>query len=185
MNFKPNLNREIEKKFTVEGISFNEVSTILLAAFGFPDTWQTGIETEYYHEATSNDVDFIRVRTYPDGSGMFTIKKKDQQTNQNRFELEVNLPAEDAKELALRLSGPEIVKFERRFIVIDINQHVSVAAYLIEGIDKVFVEVEGSTIYDINKATLRIPPTLELIPEPSSIWELYVKPILYRYRSIP
>ena len=180
--------REIERKYVVKAKELSQVEVDTILRNKLKSSILSDIEGEsadYYYDVQNKErADFLRCRVFADGTAELTYKKKDKLTNLNR--LERNLKCEssrEAKEFCQTGHGDPIKKIQKRYTVLFCEDSVVVSTYVIEGIDKVYVEVEAGTVGDVDQTVAKIKTILELIPESRSLFEIYVEPALSLLRS--
>jgi CYTH domain-containing protein len=172
--------REIEKKFTVadEAMCQQQVDAVLRSLLqGQTDKEIAGNSADHYYlPRTPETADFVRLRTFNDEQIELTVKKKDKASNLNR--LEINLsggPASEATALCDAAFGPSITKIQKQYTVFFTKDAV-VSTYVIEGVNKVYVEVEASSTALVHRVSKDIKKVLDLVDEKRSLFEIYVEP---------
>lgn len=164
--------REIERKFTIENMSYVEAA-LHLRRF----CWcivNTATSKDTYWESPT--VDFIRLR---ENSKEFTIKVTDKGSIIDR--IEENVVVEDtatANRLATLLFGMPKAVLTKTFSVFqtDINfKKVTVCLYTVKGDPKsrLFFEVEADTIDAVDTALEVLSKGLQLNPEFRSLYQIF------------
>lgn len=172
--------REIEKKLIVgNGLNGPETDYILRRLLN-PSKEVYGTSTDWYFKPNAvSKFDFIRLRVFTDGSAEVTGKSKDRGSNFNR--LEINLPTSDAaaaEDFCRAEWGDPIHSLKKSYSVFvpSFEPELDVSTYVIEGVDKVFLEVEGKNEELVDGMVLALKRELELLDEPRSLYEMFVEP---------
>jgi CYTH domain-containing protein len=175
-----NMHREIEKKYYVgNGLTQNDVDH-LLRMWLRPSKEVYGNSTDYYFDVNGK-ADFLRLRVYNDSHTELTIKTKDQASNFNR--LEVNLESgseENAQVLCTHLFGKAIGSITKQYSVFwpSFAPDTVVSTYTVPGIERPILEVEAPSEGEVLAMTKILNAELALIEEPNSLYELVIKPSL-------
>lgn len=175
--------REIEKKFVVKGsLAQAEIDYILKRELN-PAKEIYGDSLDYYFAPSSKgSADFVRLRIHENGEDAeLTVKTKDQKTNFNRLEINFEgSPQIAAYELCKTAFGAEITSLKKKYSVFFPQSAPTtvVSTYVVEGVNRVFVEVEAPSEELVNDMVVRILGFIEMKEERKSLYELYVKPKL-------
>lgn len=163
-------NREIERKFTVEGLTYDEaievlksVSTCTIDATSYDLYWAAG------------NVDFVRLR---ENSRELTVKVTDKETIVDRIEENIKIERgamQDCNRAMTLLYGPPM-KLVKEFSVFK-DAGTITCLYKVEGDPKnrVFLEVEGDDLYDVDREVTYLisKKHLTLTPVPYSLYQLF------------
>ena len=162
-------NREIERKFTVEGLTYEDALEALKR--GFPCTVDA-TSYDLYWEAPN--VDFVRLR---ENSRELTVKVTDKGTVVDRIEENVKLERgamKDCKRAMTLLYGKPL-KLVKEFAVFE--ESTIICLYKVEGDPKnrVFLEVEADDIYMVDREVSYLINRLRfaLTPVPYSLYQLF------------
>lgn len=175
--------REIEKKFELKS-----PGTILLlenvletAVWAIEDMItitgrKSGTDTDDYWKIDEKSV--FRLRLNHDGKVELTLKVKDKETNTDRFEenLDVNSHGKASNILA-KLYGNSLGQVNKTFAKVTFIGG-EMAIYRVARDGRVFLEIEAQDINTVNMLAAKVMGQLsflEIIEEPRSIYELYVK----------
>lgn len=170
--------REIERKFTVEGLTYEEASAMLSHRYG---SLINAISYDLYWE--SPGVDFIRLR---ENSRELTVKVTDRGTIVDRIEENVVVEhgsMESAARQQTLLHG-EPMKLVKRFSVFqtfvnpDPNMDTSVAIiclYTVSGDKKnrLFLEVEADNLFTVDYMVTVLMRKLTLTPVMHSLFRIF------------
>lgn len=168
--------REIELKFTTSIKNRVKILELLDRPIS------GGVARDLYWPLPSNlGADFLRLRTDSRGSEL-TIKKKDQESNFDR--LEINLPilsGVEARAFFDTLLGPHAKQITKKYDVFNYEGTI-LGVYSVdsEDPDLLFLEVEATSKHTVRQAANKLTKLMgeggvELTPQPSSLFELYVK----------
>ena len=179
--------REIEKKFTVEGVfgNFRDIAYVIRQNLVVEHATSSVVSTDYFWAAPG--VDFARLR---DGSNEFTLKKTDRGTVTDRIEENVSLsPAsfESMKRALTLLYGPSnlcLTKVYELFYVnvpvptsvIDVRMGTVVSIYSILGDPqhRIFLEVEAGNMEVVDLVADDLMKALVLKQETRSLYEIFL-----------
>jgi hypothetical protein len=174
--------RETERKLTTDLLSYDQVVYELTSLISTPH--MQDYSTDWYWDVPNTKDTFARVRQYPDGHFEMTIKQEDKGIYQDRIELDIptrtDVPKYDIMAYNEIAFGPRIGTIKKHYSVwfLDDAKHNSVSCYKIEvngkEIDKVFVEVEGTSLEYVD-AVLKQLPFLMTECE-GSLYTMYLKP---------
>jgi len=162
-------NREIERKFTVEGISYDEALSILKDRF--PCTIDA---TSYDLYWKAPNVDFVRLR---ENSRELTIKVTDKGTVTDRIEENVKIERGAMKDCkrAMTLMYGQPMKLVKEFAVFE--ETTVICLYKVEGDpqNRVFLEVEADNLDEVDKEVEYLTRKLWFVlnPVPCSLYQLF------------
>lgn len=167
-------NREIEKKFVVEGSLKKAIAAVSKAII-----WDSEISDAshdyYWHSKDGLNADFLRLRYMPSGSGELTLKQADRGTNTNRVEIDVEVSDPDQCRALLRhLLGPSAGTVFKRYHVFFIRGGATVSLYQVRGDRRVFLEVEARSLRGVNLITERLRTVLRTKVEQRSLYQIFI-----------
>lgn len=145
----------------------------------------SGTSTDVYWSIQNPDVpaDFIRLRDMDDGSLQITVKGKDRGTNENRLEIDVDTDSSLPKVLKLLQSsfGTQSGEVTKDYVVFwpTENKHLTISCYKIHGDDRVFIEVESSSVDSLRYWEEQTIDTLKesymnMEKAPGSLYEMFI-----------
>ena len=176
-------NREIEVKLLVKGItSLKTVNNHLEKMFPDPEDLVIGKSKDvYFHPPVGSEVDFARVRFFPDrDGGQLTIKASDKGNNVDRIEVDVEVKdCDQAVKFLNHLLGREPTgTLTKRYIVYFLDKRdTTVSLYQLVGDSRVFLEVEARSMAKVDKLLKELENILpyELERVNSSLFQLFVE----------
>lgn len=172
-------NREIEKKFVIEGKAMKKVSTIIHDALR--RDFQTVLKDEsrdyYWSPQKGMKADFIRLRLMPDGTGQLTVKWSDRGSTTNRVEIDVTVPdPEQCRKYLTQVHGKPTGSIYKEYHVYFMDKFdTNVSVYQVKGDSRVFVEVEAHTLARVNGLVKKVGTALEMAPETRSLYQIFIE----------
>jgi CYTH domain-containing protein len=169
--------REIERKFHIQGISIAEAEYLVRKALPIKESTH-GRGVDYYFKSPMYSTPhFVRVRELGDSDFELTIKNKDQLTNVNRLEINVNGQNRSAMiDMCRLLFGTEIERLDKTYSNLYLYDLSVVTLYTIRGRDLAILEVEGVSEQVVNKIVGILTARVPLKEEPRSLYEMLVQP---------
>jgi hypothetical protein len=173
MGFK---NREIEKKFTVPGVTYKQsVSIIKKMLSGIKEI--NGVSMDYYWNAPKGvKADFLRLRYMPEDTGQLTVKYSDRKTTLDRVEVDVTVTeTSQAHEFLTQLFGPAQGRIYKSYWVLIMDEKdTTVSVYQIKDDPRVFVEIEARSVSKVDRIEQKIRKTLNLERELRSLYKVFL-----------
>ena len=179
--------REIEIKHVVTDPSLcqRQVDIMLETLLAPFDTIEGESDDSFFLPPPSGVADFVRLREFENGTAELTFKKKDRRTNFNRIEENVRCEsADEAKMFAYGTFGDPISTLTKRYTVHFVERDLEVSTYVVQGDNRLFLEVEGPTEEAVTKLSNRIASKIALTQEPRSLFEIFVEPKIASYKVI-
>jgi hypothetical protein len=139
-----NRGREIERKYVIEGLSY-QVARNILAHSVYRVEEHEGVSSDVFWKQPN--VDFIRLR---ENTGELTVKVTDKGNIEDR--LEINLVPNHYEMSYLFCTvvfGPPAGRLEKTFYVVDMGDGRFVSLYTVTGDDRVFLEIEAPSMLDV------------------------------------
>jgi len=172
-------NREIERKFTIEGLSYDE-------AFVYLDTRYSCILDDTSHDLywKAPNVDFVRLR---ENSKELTVKVTDRATIVDRIEENVVIEEKsmyDCERQQTLLFGKPL-KLTKRFSVFTTYvgtpfgedlAHISLYCVREDTQQRVFLEVEAKELRSVDLIVSHLVKKLTLTPVLESLYQLFSEP---------
>jgi hypothetical protein len=183
--------REIEAKFLVPAhLSKPELDHTLRSILPALHRESFGASTDYYFRS-NGPADFVRLRVDDEGYVELCTTVRDNGDTLDRLEVELHFGQDDAagrtSRQLLRLAlGQELTRIRKTaYTEFELDGGTVVSTYTVEGFDHVILEVEGTAaaevwhlVTHIKSELEKLSPGVALRPEPRSIFEMFVKPLL-------
>lgn len=173
--------RELEKKYTLTGITYEEAHTALDSMF--TTTAKPQVSLDKYWKAPS--VDFVRLRA---NSKELTVKVSDKGGVIDRIEENVVLAANNlsaAERLMTLLLGPSNLKLTKKFSVYTTTVSpapgtsfdVDLCLYQVEedSRKRIFFEVEAESLAVVDYTLDKIEGLFKMAQENRSLYQIFIK----------
>lgn len=173
-------NREIERKFILNHLTYNEAMDTLFwqaKATAFEITTTT-VSKDWFWKAPN--VDFIRLR---ENSLEMTIKVTDKGTTVDRIEENVVVDRGSlgtSKAFLTKLFGPSCLSLTKEFIVLEYmhkGSQVTLSLYTVkeDELNRVFFEVEGASLESVDSFINEVLPDMGGTVETRSLFNIFNK----------
>ena len=178
-------NREIETKL-VTAASFHNVETILSQMLESPMIIYEGIGTDYLWDVAGSTAkaDVLRLRANLGQNGEITIKKKDKESNLNRYEVNIEISDETlGLEILTALHGEPTAVLQKRYVVYmdEKRPNLMYSIYNILGSQLgTIIEIESTNEIDVLSETTQVMEVfhrlgLHMVREERSLYDIVCK----------
>jgi hypothetical protein len=160
--------REIENKYIISGLNYQECHLILSDILPFIQKVENGVSTDTFW--AQEGVDFIRLR---ENTKELTVKVSDKGSTQDRIEENLVVEGiEDAARWATAVFGKSIGMLTKAYTVYFLNEGV-VSLYMVEGSATIYLEVEAPTVGMVEQLSKYLGTKFDLTIEPRSLYQIF------------